>query len=223
MATRSAITSSSFDWYRIGALGSTFTAHAAALLLILMPVVAPPIQRSLQRSIEVSFVEAPEPPPPVPPEVEPLPKPKAVVPRPVAAPPRPAPTPVPASAVDVPDSAAVPMPAVDASDIRPVATEPTPAAGNGETRQLSYDGALRAKYPPASIRAREQGKVLLRVLVDAQGRVERIEIARSSGYPKLDAAAREAVRRARFKPVLLSGKASAAWGLVPMEFRLDQA
>ncbi len=222
MAIRPAITSSSFDWYRVGAFGSTFTAHAAALLLILMPVVAPPIQRSLQRSIEVSFVETPAPPPPLPPEIEPLPKPKAVAPRPVPAPPQPAPAPVPASTFDVPVSATVPMPEVDASDIRPAA-EPVPVAGNGETRQLAYDGALRAKYPPASIRAREQGTVLLRVLVDAEGRVERVEIARSSGYPKLDAAAREAVRRGRFKPVLVSGTASAAWGLVPMEFRLDQA
>jgi protein TonB len=55
------------------------------------------------------------------------------------------------------------------------------------------------------------------------GDVQRIEIVRSSGHASLDAAAREAVRAAHFKPVLANGKAVSAWGLVPIEFRLDKA
>jgi protein TonB len=73
------------------------------------------------------------------------------------------------------------------------------------------------------LRQREQGRVLLNVLVDAGGNVQRIEIARSSGHANLDAAAREAVQRAHFKPVLRDGKAISAWGMVPIEFRLDRA
>ena len=93
----------------------------------------------------------------------------------------------------------------------------------GETRTLAYDGALKLRYPPMSMRQREQGTVLLRVLVDASGGVQRIEIERSSGHAQLDAAAREAVQRARFKPVLRDGQAIPAWGIVPIEFRLDRA
>lgn len=222
MTNQASIPSSSFNWHRVGAFGTTLTAHAVALLLILMPVVAPPIQRSLQRSIEVSFVDPPTPPPPAPPEVEPLPKPKVVPPRATPVPPRPAPAPVAAAPVDTAPEPA-PVPAPEAPDIRPTAPSQAPVGGGGETRQLAYDGALRPQYPLASIRAREQGTVLLRVLVDADGRVERVEIARGSGYPKLDAAARDAVRRGRFKPVMTAGKAAPAWGLVPIEFRLDSA
>ena len=72
------------------------------------------------------------------------------------------------------------------------------------------------------MRAREQGTVVLHVLVDENGVPQRIEIARSSGHVRLDAAARESVARARFRPVMRNGVATPAWGLVPIEFRLDR-
>ena len=75
----------------------------------------------------------------------------------------------------------------------------------------------------SSIRAREGGQVLLNVFVDAEGRAQRVEIARGSGHSALDAAACEAVMRARFKPVLRDGVAISAWGVVPIRFRLDDA
>ncbi len=109
--------------------------------------------------------------------------------------------------------------------VAPIATAPTSPIEDigGETRQLAYAEPMRLRYPAPAIRARAEGKVLLKVLVDADGKVERIEIARSSGHAALDAAAREAVQRARFKPVLREGVAVPAWGLVPIAFRLDQA
>ena len=76
---------------------------------------------------------------------------------------------------------------------------------------------------PASVRSREQGTVVLRVLVDARGSAQRIELVRSSGHVRLDEAARDAVGRARFQPVLRNGEAIPAWGLVPVAFRLDRA
>jgi protein TonB len=214
--------SATFDWRRVGAFSTTLAAHAAALALILMPLAAP-IERSLQRTIEVTFVEAPPPLPklPPPPEPEPLRKP----PRPTAAPPRPLPPqpPVPVAVAQAPSPVQAPVATIPTP---PVAVDPapsTPPAPAGETRRLAYDGQLQARYPAASLRAREQGTVVLRVLVDAQGRVERVEVARSSGHPKLDAAARDAVSKARFKPVLSAGTPIPAWGLVPIEFRLDRA
>lgn len=217
--------SAPFDWRRVGAFSTTFAAHAVALALILMPFAAP-VERSLQRALDVTFVEPPPPTPtiPPPPEPEPLRKP----PRPTMVPPlrsQPPPAPAPpvtvaiaqaTSPVQAPPAA---TPVVAADPAAPVVA----AAPAGETRRLAYDGALQARYPAASLRAREQGTVLLRVLVDAQGRVERVEVARSSGHPQLDAAAREAVSKARFKPVLDAGTPTPAWGLVPIEFRLDRA
>jgi protein TonB len=45
--------------------------------------------------------------------------------------------------------------------------------------------------------------VLLTVWINAQGGLERIEIARSSGYPLLDQAALDAERKSRFRPAQL--------------------
>ena len=95
--------------------------------------------------------------------------------------------------------------------------------GRGASRVLAYDGALKLRYPPSSIRAHEEGQVLLNVLVDANGHAQRVEVARGSGHAALDAAAREAVLRAHFKPVLRDGVAISAWGVVPIRFRLDEA
>jgi protein TonB len=75
-------------------------------------------------------------------------------------------------------------------------------------------------YPPESRRIREQGLVILRVLVDESGHAKQIEIYRSSGHPRLDEAARAAVARAIFKPLMSGGTARPAAAIVPIEFSL---
>lgn len=74
------------------------------------------------------------------------------------------------------------------------------------------------KYPPESRRSREEGLVVLRVLIDETGHAARVEIERSSGFARLDAAARAAVERARFRPYLENGVPRMALALVPVEF-----
>ena len=78
-------------------------------------------------------------------------------------------------------------------------------------------------YPPLSRRLREQGTVLLRVHVDADGRATEVEVKSSSGSPRLDQAALLTVRQWRFVPGRLGGQAIAAWVLVPVAFSLSQA
>lgn len=75
-------------------------------------------------------------------------------------------------------------------------------------------------YPGASRRLREQGTVLLRVLIDEAGRASRIDVYRSSGFTRLDEAACRAVREAQFKPYVANGRGQAAVVLVPIEFSL---
>lgn len=77
------------------------------------------------------------------------------------------------------------------------------------------------RYPPASRRVREEGEVLLKVLVSAEGRSQQIHIAKSSGHVRLDDAARSAVRRWRFTPAQQAGQAVIAWVLVPLTFSLS--
>jgi periplasmic protein TonB len=62
------------------------------------------------------------------------------------------------------------------------------------------------------------GTVVLRVLVDAQGRVKRVSVVR--GIKGLTEAAQEALRLWTFRPASAHGRPLAVWVEVPVEFRL---
>ena len=72
-----------------------------------------------------------------------------------------------------------------------------------------------------SRRMGEEGKTVLRVLIEENGHAGRIEILHSSGSSRLDEAARQAVRHATFKPYRENGKALAVFTLIPINFQLD--
>lgn len=83
---------------------------------------------------------------------------------------------------------------------------------------VEYVRAPAPVYPRESSRRREAGTVLLRVLVDASGRPAQIQVERSSGFERLDVAAREAVMKAVFRPYEVNGVAQPAQVLIPIEF-----
>ena len=56
------------------------------------------------------------------------------------------------------------------------------------------------RYPKLSKRLREEGTVLLQLLINKNGTVSDVEIKTSSGYPRLDQAAIKAVKRWRYTP-----------------------
>lgn len=210
----------SMNWQRVAAIGTSVALHVLALAIVAIPI-ALPLTRAIPKIAEVRIFEskAPAPALPIPPEPLPLVRPRPAHHHPIAAPALPS-NPVTSTATLVPASVAATSTRVAPVSSLPIKTQGT--AATGETRVLAYDSALRLRYPQTSIRLREQGTVLLHVLVDGEGHVQRIEIARGSGHPQLDAAAREAVRLAHFRPVLRDGQAVSAWGFVPIEFRLDR-
>lgn len=76
-------------------------------------------------------------------------------------------------------------------------------------------------YPRLSRRRGEEGRVLLRVRVLADGRPDSVEIQGSSGHPRLDDAARDTVRSWRFVPARRGDVAIDSWLGVPIVFRLE--
>lgn len=76
-------------------------------------------------------------------------------------------------------------------------------------------------YPRESRRRQEQGEVLLLVRIGVDGCVRSVEVARSSGYARLDRAATHAVRGWRFEPAREAGQAVEGETTVTVEFRLD--
>jgi protein TonB len=83
---------------------------------------------------------------------------------------------------------------------------------------VEYVRASPPVYPRESQRRREHGTVILRVLVDPAGRPAQIRVERSSGFERLDAAAREAVAKFLFRPYEVNGVAQAAQVLIPIGF-----
>jgi protein TonB len=79
-------------------------------------------------------------------------------------------------------------------------------------------------YPALSRRLGEHGRVLLRVFVSPDGNAAQVEVRESSGFERLDKAARDTVKRWRFVPARQGEKGQergvAAWVLVPISFSI---
>lgn len=182
-------------------------------------------------------VEEPPPPPPPPPKVVPTPPPPPPTPRetvkPIDAPPPPTAITLPPTPVEPPPKPAEPAPVVvapgppdPAPPPREVAPPPPPPPPQPLVRSIGdagieYVRPPNASYPPISMRLRETGELTLRVLVNEAGKVDKVEVQKASGYPRLDNAAREAAARAVFKPFMDGGRAVPVWVLVPFSFKLD--
>ena len=199
-----------------GLLAGVLLAHAGALLALATmrqldaPVVVP-------RALAVSLIEMPnevkqpEPQPPKPVlKAQPTP-PVLAVPQPKIAPTEQEPL------VEPPKAVAEPAPVAPA-----VAAEaPAPAAPLIEPRfDANYLDNPKPPYPGLSKRLGEQGVVQLRVFVNVDGSVGRLELRRGSGHPRLDQSAMSTVQHWRFVPARRGAEPVGAWVLVPISFNL---
>jgi protein TonB len=75
-------------------------------------------------------------------------------------------------------------------------------------------------YPESARRRGQQGRVVLRVNVSAEGMPVAVTVAESSGYASLDAAALAAVQQWRFVPATKGTTPVPAVAEVPVRFRL---
>ena len=101
--------------------------------------------------------------------------------------------------------------------------KPSPAAPPPIQEAQYQSASLRnpaPSYPPLSQRFGEEGKVLLRVLVSPVGEALAVELLTSSGYPRLDAAARKMVAKWRFIPAKQGQETLQTWLRVPVVFQL---
>ena len=196
-----------------------------------------------EKEVPEQLPPAPAPPAPPPPEPAP-PLPVPTPPEPKSAEPKPAPKPKPKPAAKprpprkpvTPDVAApaatpapVPAPILPSAEPAPVAPPPiatavpkAPPAKIGVYIPAEYAATNRKPvYPSMSKRYDEQGTVVLRVFVKADGMAGAVEIRSSSGYPLLDESARTAVQGWRFRPATSDGKPVADWFLIPIPFKLQ--
>lgn len=209
------------DAARILAGAGAIALNVVALLLLLMPaglqpVATPHTDKGITVVDIVERIKPPVPPPPQPVEV--------VRPRTPATPHAAVKPDFTRPVIDqvVVDQGTLPAdpevaPATDATP-----TDIAPPSGPVHGMQLEYARAPSPPYPRDALIAGLQGTVLLRVLVDTDGRPLRVEVERSSGHRVLDEAARRFVlKRWSFRPAMQGGQAVQAIGLVPIDFSLD--
>lgn len=184
----------------------------------------------VRNPLEVKIVETVKPPVEKPP---PLPTPKVAPPAlPRIAPPevkvQPPPPPALPSVSSVKPAEPAPAPAPAASAPAP----PQPAAGSGQGVAAKPHVPVRTpavvdaracekpRYPPASVRANETGTVLLSFLIDVSGKVLESRVDRSSGFHRLDEAARSGLSLCKFKPATVDGKPEQSWAKIEYEWKL---
>lgn len=115
--------------------------------------------------------------------------------------------------------AAPPPPVVSDAPARPV---PVAASSVTQARfNAAYLNNPEPKYPPISRRLGEEGRVLLKVRVTADGAAATVDLEKSSNFERLDEAARQAVARWRFVPARRGDEAVEASVIVPIVFRLE--
>ena len=132
-------------------------------------------------------------------------------------------TPAPANlvyALPTPQEVSFDTETVIATDIAPstAISTPAPTAAPPMVDTVEYVRAVPPVYPRESQRRREYGTVVLRVMVDAHGRPAQIQVEHSSGFERLDQAAREAVEKFLFRPYEVNGMAQPAQVLIPIGF-----
>ena len=125
--------------------------------------------------------------------------------------------------VPVPEIPVIDVPVETAITVPPaVEAVPTPRPTTVEATSLAVTRRVDPVYPPASRRLDEHGSVRLRVLVDERGRPREVQVAKSSGYDRLDEAAVSAVRRWQFSPATQESRAVTAWTQVNVVFQLNR-
>jgi protein TonB len=131
-----------------------------------------------------------------------------------------------------------PAPAVtkspEAPAVKPAANAESPASSASHEQAADSQQSLTLpnlnadyldnpapRYPEDARERGEQGKVLVRALINADGTVAQLAMKRSSGFANLDQSALETVKKWRFVPARRGAAAVSAWVVVPISFSLE--
>ncbi len=209
-----------WQWDRLAGLAVVVALHVAALYGLLQHRLIP-----LPDKVETLFVNFIA--PPAPPELPKLKPPEPAKPD-TPRPPNPHPHLVvkaPAALNDYVMPAPTPTPPAPVVEAPPPALAAPPKPVGPVTLSGELALACPARTPPAypalSRRLSETGKVVLRVELDTDGRVDAARVASSSGFKRLDDAALNAVKSWRCNPPLRDGQPVRAVALQPFQFNLE--
>lgn len=184
---------------------------SAALVVSLLPLAsppeAPPKPKDAPKPVEKHERK------PTPPKLDPVVHPAAPLPTITVPPPSPAVKPA---------EPTPPQPETAAPKTAPAPPAPQASSSTADTwegRVLSRLEKFR-KYPGSARRARQQGGVYIRFRIGRDGHVLSSSLLRSSGFPALDQAALETLRRADPLPKIPADRPEQIELSVPVEFTI---
>jgi periplasmic protein TonB len=161
--------------------------------------------------LETKIIQEVKPPPP---DTPPPPPPKLAPPPPPFIPPPEvniANAPAPTNAISVTTSQVPAAPAPQAP--------PAPKAEVHKAPVVKASGCREPEYPSSSERLGESGRVVLSLLVGTDGKVTDSKVETSSGFPRLDEAARSALSLCKFTPGTVDGQPEQAWAKIAYVFK----
>ncbi|MFM0688698.1 TonB family protein [Paraburkholderia strydomiana] len=236
-------------WGRVTVALAVVLAHGLGLYLIAhhsVRLIRLEADRASGASVQVRLVTAPTPQPVVKPEPMPA-RPPEPKPRPIEKPVvrKTAPllsseapaarTVAPAKTEPVKPVEPAPPPLVPtpnaAPDPAPTPPAPSPVPGptlldspkqisNSELKQLGCR-IPRPDYPPKARRLEQEGTVVVRLTIGADGAVKKARVAQSSGYPLLDSAALASIEAGHCQPYTTAGVPRAVEAEQPIAFNLN--
>lgn len=206
------------DTVRVTALSVAIAINLAAFVFALRPL-APQIAHVVEAARPATTIRLIEPPPisPPPPDIQLKPIHETV---PVMSPAH-----IPITPIEhAPSAAVTPLTTEPSQNNRPAVTPsvaPPQTMAPGVVSLAYRSSPLR--FPVQALRLHMRGTVILRVLVNENGKPVDVVVEQSSGYPLLDRSAREQVlARWQFQPAIIDGHAVKAWARVPVQFALQE-
>ncbi|MFM0696851.1 energy transducer TonB [Paraburkholderia graminis] len=207
-----------------------------ALLAVILTLRHDPVQPALESRVMTAqllppapvaapaAVQSVAPPPPTPtPPVHSKPK---VQPKPT---PKPTPAPLREAPAPSPVTVAPPEPAAPAAPAAPTPAAPAAPAIGRQTMEISAPknvshldcNIAKPDYPALSRRRGETGTAYVKFVVGLTGKLENIELKKSSGFSRLDDAALAAAHASACKPYLEDGQPIRAAYTQPYNFNLE--
>ena len=177
-------------------------------------VVKGPVQAMLLEEVQ-PVLPPPPPPPPVKPPPAAVPPPPTYVP-PVVVPVNAQP---PANAIAAVSNKPQPEAVPSAVPVAVVAQPPAPLVRTAAV--IAAANCEKPEYPSASRRFEEEGTVTLKFLVGTDGKVKESALEKSSGFKRLDDAARLGLAKCLFKPGTENGHAVESWASIKYTWKLE--
>ena len=220
--------------------GSVLAFHALAIWALQSGLLMRAVEMVVPVEVLAQIIEPPKPAPPPPAPVvpkEPPPPVKQAVVKP--APPMPqtqtppqilaveTPSPAPNAPAPVQSAPVAPIlpPLVSVAAVASPAPVPAPVAVPAKIEQVTVDGnylsILKPKKSNLSIRMGEYGNAKIRVYVGIDGLPKRAEVVESSGFPRLDQLAKDAVMSAKYRSKRINGVPVEADFDIPFIFERD--